>query len=233
MHNLDIIKHAHTPIGTIYLGKREKIGAPGMVHEIMIDGALLMSNVSPVSERRLSSSALKLHKGRNNLSVLIGGLGLGHTAEAALEDERVSSVCVVEKMDFVINWMKDGVLPLSTQFSESDRMHIEQGDIYDDLLGPVQRTYDLILVDVDHSPDDPLSSASAPFYTKEGQERVAKHLNPGGVLAIWSAHDHDEFAEVLSNVYPCTQREDVRWQDEEIKLLPYHNVLFLARVAEG
>lgn len=227
MHDLEILEHADTPIGTIYLGRRDRIGGPGQVYEIMIDGALLMSSVSPVSEQRLSSSSLALHQGQTGLRVLIGGLGLGYTAEAALKDERVEEVRVVEKMDFVIDWMKGGFFPLSKEFAADQRMSIDQGDVYAHLLGAVTQTYDVILVDVDHAPDDPLSPASVPFYTVEGQQQVARHLNPGGVLAVWSAHDNDEFAAVLDEVYPLAKRENVEWEDDETKLRSYQNTLFL------
>ncbi|MCP4446992.1 MAG: hypothetical protein GY811_16835 [Myxococcales bacterium] len=229
MSELDVIEHADTDIGMIYLGKRERVGGPGLVYDIMIEGQLLMSSVSPVSEKRLSTSASAMHEGVAPLRVLVGGLGLGHTAQAALEDSRVETVRVVEKMDFIIDWMNRGLLPVSEEFSQEKRLEIAQGDVYEEVLGPVAETYDLILIDVDHAPDSPLSAASEPFYTVEGQSQVAKHLKPGGVLGVWSACDDDDFAGVLTEAYSESHREHVDWPDDESPELRYHNVLFFAR----
>jgi len=223
-----LLGHAETPIGTLYLGRRRVPDVTDWVYEIQISGNLLMSSLHNHSERQLSTTAVSLHDGTAPLKVLVGGLGLGYTAQAALEANNVASVRVVEKMDFVIDWMDQGLLPLSAQFADEKRLEIVKGDVYELLSLPPTEQYDLILVDVDHSPDDRLAKGDGSFYTVEGQRTVARHLAPGGVLGVWSAFDNDRFARVLGDLYPDSCREDVHWTDPGEQGGSFHNVLFFA-----
>ncbi len=229
MSEATILDLAITEIGTFYLSRRESSAHSDWVYEILIGDEVLMSSLDPVSERRLASSALQLHSKGKALRVLVGGLGLGHTAQAALEDDRVDHVRVVEKMDFVIDWMASGQLPLSKPFATDERLEVVSGDVYDLLLGTPDGRYDLILIDVDHAPDDPLSEKSAAFYTAEGQRAVQRHLLPGGVLGVWSAAYVESFSRVLADVYSASHSEDVHWQDIELPEADFQNVLFFAR----
>ncbi len=47
-----------------------------------------------------------------DLDVVVGGLGLGYTAVAALKHTTVHSLLVVEALDAVIDWHKRGLVPL-------------------------------------------------------------------------------------------------------------------------
>jgi spermidine synthase len=229
---LDAIEHS---IGMLYLSRFEDASRPdGWVYTVHIDGALLMSSVSPLSERELATRAIAAHPGKE-LKILIGGLGLGYTAQAALESDRSALVRVVDRMDFVINWLKDGLLPLSDQLLKDPRMEFVQSDVYGDLMGPAKETYDLILVDVDHAPDDPLDPASLPFYTPEGQAKVREHLAPGGILAVWSAWNNDEFAAAMAKSYPRAWREPIEWTTpvEADGGQRLHNTLFFGRMPQA
>ncbi|MEE8107140.1 MAG: spermidine synthase [Planctomycetota bacterium] len=229
--SFEAIAWVDTPIGVFDLRRRSVPTADGTesVTEVLVNGELLMSSRNTVSERALATRALALHRGGGDLSVLVGGLGLGYTAHAALQDPRVTHVRVVDRIPVLFEWLRAGHLPLSAELSGDSRFAMIESDVYADLLGEPARdtAFDAILIDVDHTPKERLDQSSAPFYTADGQRRVARHLAPGGVLAVWSAGDDDEFAAVLSEVYEHAARERVEWEDDYLGEMA--DVLFLAR----
>lgn len=233
--SFEILDWVDTPIGTLGLRRRELLGHPGVVvTEVTIDHEMLMSSLNTTSEEELARRALALHGGqRAGLSVLVGGLGLGYTARAALASDRVARVRAVEYLPQVIGWLRAGLLPLSAALNADARLELAQGDVYALLLAPPAEQWDLILVDVDHSPDEPLGPTSQAFYQVEGLRRVAAHLAPGGVLAVWSAGDDDpRFAAALAEVFPTSACERIRWCNELIdEGQDVEDVLFLARRA--
>jgi len=230
MDDFEVLDSAETPIGLIYLSRRTLPDGSGtVVTDVMLDGALLMSSENTVSECALATSALALHAGGDGLRVLVGGLGLGYTAYAALESGRVAALGVMDRLPKVGEWLHTGYLPLSATLAVDERFTLIEADVFGRLLGPApEHPWDLLLIDVDHSPRDRLDEASAPFYTVEGQRRVAQHLAPGGVLAVWSAKGDDAFAGVLDEVYSYAEREQVQWTCENLGG-PMEHVLFLAR----
>ena len=61
---------------------------------------------------------------------------------------------------------------------------------------------DVILLDVDHTPQHTLHPSHADLYTVEGFERLARHLRPGGVFALWSDEPpHPESMAALTQVF--------------------------------
>ncbi len=227
-YRFEVLDFVTTPIGVVDLRRRALLGRDGEpVLQVHVDGYLLMSSANTLSERALATSALAAHEAPSGpLDVLVGGLGLGYTAHAALQDRRVARVLVLDLLPVVACWMRDGRLPLSEELNADPRLAIEEGDVYSRLLGPAIRRHDLLLIDVDHAPKDPLHASSAAFYTAEGQRRVMQHLAPGGVLGVWSAEDDEPFARVLGAVYPWARRERIRWSDESLGAR--EDVLFLA-----
>lgn len=209
MSNLEILAYEETPLGPLCLRRRELLSDPGtVVTEVTLNHQFLMSSLHNDSERALARFALEMHPGRD-LSVLVGGLGLGYTAQAALASERVAKVEAVELLPEVLDWLDRGLIPIASELKADDRFEPVLGDAYDRLAGRPGQRYDLILIDVDHAPDDPLDEAGGFFYTEEGLRRASRHLAPGGVLGVWSYAESTPFSRALRAVFDEVRVEPV------------------------
>jgi spermidine synthase len=214
--NLEILAYEDTPLGPLCLRRREPLSMPGtVVTEVTLNHAFLMSSYNTVSERALADIAIEMHSG-SDLRVLVGGLGLGYTADAALASSRVSHVEVVEFLPQVIEWLEQGLVPLSATLNGDDRFSVVRGDVYARLAGEPGERFDVILIDVDHAPDDQLSGTNDLFYTKEGLERARRHLAPGGVLGVWSYAESSPFAGAMREVFEEVRVEPVPFFNEMV-----------------
>jgi spermidine synthase len=228
--NLEVLAYEETPIGVICLRRRELLSVPGtIVTEITLDHEMLMSSYITASERALSSLALERHDG-TDLSVLIGGLGLGYTAHEVLKSSAVATVDVIEFLPQVVEWMRDGLVPLSDELNGDSRFHVVNADVYALLAAPPERHYDLILIDVDHSPDERLGEENEGFYAEAGLREAKKHLAPGGLLGVWSYAESSPFAEAMRAVFGRVDVEQVSFENSLIEETET-NWLFLGRDA--
>jgi spermidine synthase len=199
---------AETPMGTISLRRRLEPSRQIDVYEVKLGDEFLMSSLFTVAEIELARLGLAAADG-DDLDVLVGGLGLGYTAQAALEDDRVRSLVVVEALPEVITWHEHDLLPDVAGLAADDRTRLVRGDFFAlaaadtgfDATCPGRR-FDAILLDVDHTPRHVLHPSHAPFYTADGLRHLARSLRPGGVFALWSDDPpDDDFVRVLGEVF--------------------------------
>lgn len=211
-----------TPIGALSLRRRREMALNVDVYEIKLGEAFLMTSLFTASEIALANLGIGDLSG-DNLDVVVGGLGLGYTAEAVLDHDRVGSLIVVDALDAVIDWHETGLLPLGEKLSGDPRCRFVHGDFFGlatskNGLDPdqKQRRFDAILVDIDHSPDFLLDAANAPFYQPEGLKKFSNHLKPGGVFGLWSNERPDDaFTQRLKDVFAHARAE----------LVTFHNPL--------
>jgi spermidine synthase len=182
-----------TPLGEIAL-RRRSIPDGTVVHEIHLDGALLMSSLVHEAERALATRALAELDGAR-ASVLVGGLGMGHTADAALGHPGVERVVVVELLPEVIGWHRRGLVPLGARLVGDARCSLVAADVFACLRGEgpagTEGPFDAVLLDVDHTPEHLLHPAHGAFYEPAGLRAARERLRPGGVLGLWAAGPGD------------------------------------------
>lgn len=192
------LDYAPTPIGAISLRRRHILALKTDVFEILLGEEHLMSSLFTASEIALADKGLAALDG-DKLDVLVGGLGLGYTAQAVLAHESVADLTVVDLLAPVIRWHEEGLVPMKTELADNPRCRLVQGDFFamaasEDGFDADQpgRQFDALLIDIDHTPERLLHGGSKGFYTPEGLRAVQRFVKPGGIVGLWSDEAPDE-----------------------------------------
>jgi spermidine synthase len=210
-----------TPIGDLSLRRRRVAALDDLeVYEVALGAGFLMSSMFHEVEVALADLALGALPGP--LDVVVGGLGLGYTAQAALRHEHVRSVVVIEALEAVIGWHRRGLVPLGPELSEDRRCRFVHADFF--ALADAPETgfdpatpgakFHAVLLDIDHSPRNLLDPRNAAFYRPEGLQHLAAQLHPGGIFGLWSDDAPDAaFLESLQSVFTSVRAEVVSFDN--------------------
>ncbi|MGR4880321.1 spermidine synthase [Streptomyces sp. LARHCF249] len=209
-----------TPLGDISLRRRRDPASGDDVYEVKLGDEFLMSSLFVEGEIALTRLGLAKPAGAE-LDVAVGGLGLGYTARAALDDPRVRSLIVVDALGEVIDWHRRGWVPLGSLLSADPRCRFVHGDFFAMVGDPCGldpqapgRRFHAILLDVDHSPRHVLHPRNAALYRPAGLRALADRLHPDGVFALWSNDPPDgEFTAVLAEVFAETEAHVVEFDN--------------------
>ena len=211
-----------TPMGVISLRRRFDPTVRTDVFEVKLDDEHLMSSLFTVAEKELARLALARTPG-TDLDVVVGGLGLGYTAQEALRDSRVRTLTVIEYSDAVIDWQQRDLLPDTVGLAADPRVTIVCADFFAVATAAAGfdpdnpgRSFDAILLDIDHSPTHLLHNPHADFYTHAGLRAASWNLAPGGTFAMWSDDPPDEeFTALLETVFTNVEAQQV-WFDNRL-----------------
>ncbi len=199
-----------TSLGEISLRRRLEPTLQVDVWEVKLGEDFLMSSLFTAGEEAVADLGLAAVAG-DDLRVVVGGLGLGHTAHAALRDPRVESIHVVDALAAVIAWHDCHLVPLGAELAADPRCTFVHGDFFamiDEGFPPeLGDGLDAILLDIDHTPGHLLNASHAGFYRPDGLRRVVDHLRPGGVFSLWSDEfsPNEEFVDVLRTVFATVE----------------------------
>src|SRR5674476_951032 len=91
------LDYQETPIGGLSLRRRRELTLGVDVFEIKLGDEFLMSSLFTASEIALARLGLAGLAGPN-LNVVVGGLGLGYTAQAVLAHASVASLIVADAL---------------------------------------------------------------------------------------------------------------------------------------
>ncbi len=164
---------------------------------IRLDGQEIMNSRTHGSEEALAELTAARFRDRAHPRVLVGGLGLGYTAAAALRliGPR-GRVVVAELLPAVVRWNQDILGHLAGDPLKDQRVSLRLEDVTP-VIYFEHRAYDAILLDVDNGPRDLISKANNRLYSPAGLKAIQAALRPGGVLAVWSAGPDQNFVRRL------------------------------------
>lgn len=159
---------------------------------IMLERNELMSTRMRGSEIVLGVETCARLGRRAKPRLLIGGYGMGFTLRAVLGAiGRDATVVVAELVPKIIEWARGPMAELADKCLDDPRVDLRIEDV---ALAIARGGYDAIMLDVDNGPDGLTREENDRIYTTTGLSKLRAALNPGGILAVWSAGADDAFA---------------------------------------
>jgi hypothetical protein len=215
------LEYQKTPFGEISLLRRTDPRLDyRLIYEVKLGEDFLMSSFFVEAEEQLAKLGLEQLK-RNgfdqNLDIIIGGLGLGYTAQAALNDPAVTLLRTIDVMQPVIKWHQQGILPIGDVLAKSTRSELIHGDFFSIATDAHQgflnnQAVHAVFLDIDHSPSHWLNQDNRSFYTKESLTKLANKMLPGGVFGLWSNELPDpQFIKLLNAVFDSAESHIVQF----------------------
>jgi len=201
-----ILSRVTTPHGELQLQRWTETDEKGQpVYEVIFNGVFLMASYNELSEKALATLAIEpLTSDRQDLRILIGGLGIGYSLGATLDDDRIQAVDVVEIEEHIIRWSK-GVFSKQNHHACSDsRVHVIQMDL-GDYITQTDKIYDAIILDIDNGPTWLALASNQRLYEKPALHKFRTLLRDGGVFTIWAAHQCAPFQNRLEQVFGQTE----------------------------
>ena len=178
-------------------GEELRLFRRGQDFMIVLDRNELMNSRMSGSEEALATLTIE-RLDKRDAHVLIGGYGMGFTLRAAIGAlSATGKVTVVELVPEIIAWARNEMAALTGDCLDDPRVMLEIGDV-----ASVIETgggFDAILLDVDNGPDGLTRHANDRLYSAQGLAAARAALNPGGILAVWSAAPDRHFTRRLSD----------------------------------
>jgi len=159
----------------------------------------LMNSRVHGSEDALAELACQKISNTINPKVLIGGLGMGYTLAAALQQvDENAKIVIAELVPAVIKWNKEHLAHMANYPLTDSRVTIYEGDV-GQLIRASQNEFDAILLDVDNGPEGLTRKENDALYSAAGLNASLNALKPKGVFGVWSISPDQHFSKKLSS----------------------------------
>ena len=169
----------------------------GTEFSIRTAGTELMNSRLYGSEDALAELTCSRIKRKSGLRILIGGLGMGYTLAAALEQSEPDTLITVsELIPAVVRWNREQLGHLAGMPLDDPRVSVEEEDVAE-IIRKRKSAWDAILLDVDNGPDGLTRKANDRLYGRSGLKTFFSALRPEGILAVWSSGPDKAFTRRL------------------------------------
>jgi spermidine synthase len=202
----------------------------GEEFSIRVGRTELMNSRLAASEKALATLTCARLKDRPRARILIGGLGMGFTLQAALDAlGPEAEVVVAELVPAVVAWARGPLAHLFAGSIDDPRVTLLEDDVGRVIQRLGQAGCDAILLDVDNGPEGLTRVENDRLYDVWGLKRARHTLRPGGILAVWSGGPDRRFKARLHNA---------GFDVEEVRVHAHgasgrRHVLWLARRRDG
>jgi hypothetical protein len=167
-------------------GRRPAQLAPASTAQFRLGGEFLMSSAFTVAEIALARLGLAALGGFSSSTSLLAGLTLVALHRRARKSRCPIMALVIDALAEVIDWHKQGLLPLGKALIDDPRCRLVKGDFL--VVGLRRRfrsscagrQFDAVLAGIDHSPRYLVHPRQAAEYSPAGLRSLPLHLHPGG-----------------------------------------------------
>jgi spermidine synthase len=167
----------------------------GDAFDVLVDGRRVMRSDARRAEKQLVELALAPLGQRDDITVVLAGLGMGFTLRALVDAPGVARIDVVEASRAVVEWEARHFAGLNGDALKDPRVKLHAMDLAAfvkalrtrDLAPPARDGWLALVLDMDEGPQRVSRAGNEAFYGDDGIERLETVLRPGGVLGLWSA----------------------------------------------
>jgi spermidine synthase len=207
MRAREVLDRTHTPDN-----RPLELALEGGYYVIRVDHTPLMSSATFGSEQAMARIAHEMLGDRPKPRVLVGGLGMGFTLRAVLDEFGPAlRVTVAELLPALVRYSREVLGHLAKHPLRDRRVRLYEGDVR---VAIDEGGWDAILLDVDNGPEALTTRSNASLYGHAALERMRKSLKLGGVLVVWSAFASRDFESRLRRAGFASEVHRVRARGE-------------------
>ncbi|MBU0681469.1 MAG: spermidine synthase [Proteobacteria bacterium] len=179
---------------------------------ITIDSRVLMNSSANMSEIVLSELACEPLKNIKSPRVLVGGLGMGFTLKAALDNLPADAEVVVAELNpIMVKWCQGPIAHLTGGAVDDPRVRVVIDDVASVIRSAAMKgkknRFDAIILDLYEGPYEGDRGRGEYLYGDMALELSSSALKAGGVFAVWSEDPDKAFEKRLQGARFVVNRQ--------------------------